>query len=132
MCQMLLSINPQYVAGIFSGKKKYEYRKFRCRKDVDRIIIYSTAPVKRVVGEVDIVGIVEDTLDMVWELTKEFSGISRDFFDEYYKGKERAVAYHLGKLRIYDHPLTLADIGVSCAPQSYRYIQEAGTILRRN
>lgn len=122
MCQMLLSINPQYVASILSGKKKYEYRKFRCREDVDKIIIYSTAPVKRVVAEADISEILEDTLDDIWEMTKDFSGITKDFFDEYYKGKERAVAYHLGKLKIYDKPLTLQDIGVSSAPQSFRYM----------
>lgn len=31
MCQMLLSINPEYVEGILQGIKRYEYRKFRCR-----------------------------------------------------------------------------------------------------
>jgi len=76
---MLLSINPQYVARILSGEKKYEYRKFRCRKNVDKIIIYSTAPIKRVVAEVDVSEIIEDTLDVVWEKTKEFSGITKDF-----------------------------------------------------
>ena len=39
MSKMLLSINPQYVEHIFSGKKRYEYRKFRCRKDVDKIYV---------------------------------------------------------------------------------------------
>ena len=61
MCQMLLSINPEYVTSILQGDKLYEYRKFRCRDDVDKIVIY-------------------------------------------------------------EKPLTLKDIGVSCAPQSYRYI----------
>ena len=70
MCQMLLSINPQYVEHIFSGKKRYEYRKFRCRKDVDKIIIYSTAPVKLVVGEVNVSEVIEDNLEVVWEKTK--------------------------------------------------------------
>lgn len=88
MCQMLLSINPQYVASILSGEKLYEYRKFRCRDDVEKIIIYKTAPQKQVVGEVDIADIVEDAVDVVWERTKEFSGITHNFFMEYYKGKD--------------------------------------------
>ena len=49
MCQMLLSINPEYVTSILQGKKVYEYRKFRCRDDVDKIIIYATADRKSVV-----------------------------------------------------------------------------------
>ena len=119
---MLLSINPQFVAKIISGTKKYEYRKFRCNRDVDKIIIYSTSPVKYVVGEVKIEYILEDTLDKIWEKTKDFSGISKDFFDKYYQGKKKAVAYKLGKPKIYKTPKTLENIGVKTAPQSYCYL----------
>ena len=122
MCQMLLSINPEYVASILQGKKLYEYRKFRCRDDVDKIIIYATAPQKQVVGEAEIAGIVEDDILAVWHQTKEYSGITYKFCRQYYKGKKRAIAYQLKNLVIYDKPLTLEEIGVSCAPQSYRYI----------
>lgn len=122
MCQMLLSINPEYVASILQGKKLYEYRKFRCRDDVDKIIIYATAPQKQVVGEAEIAGIVEDDILAVWHQTKEYSGSTYKFFRQYYKGKKRAIAYQLKNLVIYDKPLTLEEIGVSCAPQSYRYI----------
>ena len=122
MCQMLLSINPEYVASIFQGKKMYEYRKFRCRDDVDKIIIYATAPQKRVVGEAEIADIVEDEILALCHQTKKYSGITYKFFRQYYKGKKKAVAYQLKNLIIYDKPLTLEEIGVSCAPQSYRYI----------
>lgn len=122
MCQMLLSINPEYVASILQGKKLYEYRKFRCRDDVDKIIIYATAPQKQVVAEAEIAGIVEDDILAVWRQTKEYSGITYKFFRQYYKGRKRAIAYKLKNLVIYDKPLTLEQIGVSCAPQSYRYI----------
>lgn len=122
MCQMLLSINPEFVTNILQGKKLYEYRKFRCRNDVDKIIIYATAPQKQVVGEAEIASILEDDLLTVWHQTKKYSGITYNFFRKYYKGKKVAVAYQLKNLIIYDKPLTLEDIGVSCAPQSYRYI----------
>lgn len=125
MCQMLLSINPQYVASIIKGSKLYEYRKFRCRSDVDKIIIYATAPQKQVVGEAEIEEILEDDPLTVWDITKDYSGITYQFFKEYYKGKEKAVAYHLKNLVVYDEPKTLADIGVSCAPQSFRYVPAA-------
>lgn len=122
MSQMLLSIKPQFVDLIFSGKKKFEYRKKKCKRNVNTIVIYATAPVMRVVGEVIIGGIVEDSLDAVWEQTKEFSGISKDFFDKYYHGKQSAVAYELENLRIYKTPLKLEEIGVNSAPQSYCYL----------
>ncbi len=122
MCQMLLSINPEHVASILQGKKIYEYRKFRCREDVDRIIIYATAPQQQVVAEAEIADIIEDDVLSVWRQTKNYSGITYSFFRKYYKGKKRAVAYHLKNIVVYDKPLALEDIGVSCAPQSYRYI----------
>ncbi len=119
---MLLSINPEYVESILQGKKIYEYRKFRCRDDVDKIIIYATAPQKQVVAEADIADIIEDDILSVWRQTKKYSGITYTFFRKYYKGKKKAVAYHLKNIVIYEKPLALEDIGVSCAPQSYRYI----------
>lgn len=122
MYQMLLSINPEHVARILQGEKLYEYRKFRCRDDVGKIIIYATAPLKQVVAEAEIADIVEDDVLAVWNQTKEHSGISYNFFRKYYKGKKKAVAYHLKNVVIYNRPLTLTEIGVSCAPQSYRYI----------
>ena len=126
MCQMLLSINPEYVQSILQGTKLYEYPKFRCRSDVDKIIIYATAPLKQVVAEAEIASIVEDDVLSVWKQTKEYSGVTYSFFRKYYKGKKTAVAYRLKNVVIYDEPLSLEDIGVSCAPQSYRYLSMQG------
>lgn len=122
MCQMLLSINPEYVESILAGTKLYEYRKFRCRDDVDKIIIYATAPQKQVVAEAEIEYIVEDEILNVWHQTKKYSGITYSFFRKYYKGKKKAIAYRLKNVTVYDKPLSLKDIGVSCAPQSYCYL----------
>ncbi len=122
MCQMLLSINPEYVTSILQGEKQYEYRKFRCRDEVDKIIIYATAPQKQVVAEAEIAEILEDSVLNVWRQTKQHSGVSYRFFRKYYKGKKHAFAYHLKNIVVYENPRTLKDIGVTCAPQSYCYI----------
>jgi len=47
-----LSIKPEYVEGILNETKKFEFRKRLADKSVERIIIYSTLPIKQVVGEV--------------------------------------------------------------------------------
>ena len=67
--KVLLSINPEYVEKIFSGEKKYEFRRniFK-RKNIKSIIIYSTSPVKKVVGEFYIEEIIEDLPEKLWEL----------------------------------------------------------------
>ena len=89
MCQMLLSINPEHVENILLGTKQYEFRKTRCKSNVDRIIIYATAPQKMVVGEAEIEEIIEDNINEIWKQTKEFAGISYKFFRAYYKGKKK-------------------------------------------
>lgn len=122
MCKMLLSINPEHIENIFNGKKKFEFRKIKCRDDVDTIIFYSTAPVKKVVGEAKIKEILVDVPSKIWEKTKVYSGIKYSFFHKYYLGKEQAVAYHLCDIKQYDEPTNLSDWGIDFAPQSFVYI----------
>lgn len=122
MTKMLLSINPEHVENIVNGNKKYEYRKVRCRSTVDKIIIYVTSPVMKVIGEVDILDVIEDTPIKVWNMTSEQSGISKEFYYHYFGNKNHAVAYKLGKVIKYDTPLVLSDFGVNAAPQSFVYV----------
>ena len=122
MCKILLSINPEYVEAIFNGSKRYEFRKVRCRKEVDKIIIYSTAPVMKIVGESDVLEILEDKPEAIWKVTANYSGIDKDFFDSYYEGRDRAVAYRLENVKKYREPLELADFGLNFAPQSFIYV----------
>ena len=77
----------------------------------------------RVVGEVKVLEIIEDTTSVVWQKTKANSGITKRFFDSYYKGRDKAVAYRLGKIKRYKKPMLLSEFGLSCAPQSLVYIK---------
>ena len=54
MCAILLSINPIHVENIMNGTKRYEFRKKACKRHVDKILIYSTNPIMRVVGEAEV------------------------------------------------------------------------------
>lgn len=125
MCQMLLSINPEHVENILLGTKLFEFRKVRCKSEVDKIIIYSTSPIMRVVAEAELTEIIEDNVDAVWQITQEFAGISREFYEKYYSGKERAVAYKLGNVKKYKKPRKLSDYGLNFAPQSFVYLKPA-------
>lgn len=124
MCQMLLSINPEHIENILLGKKQFEFRKVRCKAGVDKIIIYATAPEKMVVAEAEIEEIIEADLETVWELTRELSGISYAFYEEYYRGKDKAVAYKLCKVQKYLPPKPLSDFGLRYAPQSFVYLEQ--------
>ncbi len=122
MCKILLSINPEHVENIMSGKKKYEFRKTLCKEKVDKIIIYSTYPVMKVVGEADVVDIIVSDPEEVWKVTANLSGISKGFFDDYFFNRDRAVAFHLGNVKEYKSPKSLSEYGIKAAPQSFVYI----------
>ncbi len=66
MRSLLLSIRPEFVDRIFDGAKSFEFRKSRCRQDVDTILIYCTSPVKKVVGSAHVRNIIVDSPEMVW------------------------------------------------------------------
>ena len=119
---LLLSINPEHVENILQGTKKYEFRKVGSRHLVDRIVIYSTAPVSMIVGEVEVTDTVGGSPEEVWQQTAEHSGISKEFFDSYFRGRSKAIAYRLGEVHKYARPKPLADVGVTSAPQSFAYL----------
>lgn len=126
MCEILLSINQEHVENIFKGNKKYEYRKIKCKRKIDKIIIYSTHPVMKVVGEAEVERIIEDSPKEVWKQTKQKAGIKKKFYDKYYDNKSVAIAYQLTNIRKYDEPKSLQDYGVKVPPQSYIYINNQG------
>ena len=124
MCAILLSINPNHVENIMNGTKEYEFRKKACKRQVDKILIYSTTPIMRVVGEADVEDVLIDTPEVIWEKTEEKSGIDKAFFDRYYENREQAVAYKLINVKQYEEPKELEEFGVSNAPQSFQYIEK--------
>ena len=130
MCRILLSINPEHVENIFKGKKEYEFRKTKCKRKVDGIIIYSTYPVMKVVGEAEVKAVIEDSPKEIWRKTAKKSGINKDFFDKYYKNKSFAVAYQLSNIVKFDSPKELKDYGIGYPPQSFIYIDE--TVLSQS
>lgn len=122
MCNMLISINPEHVENIFNGSKKYEYRKIRCKQDIDKIIIYSTYPIMKVVGEAKVEEILEDSPDNIWEETKKYSGIDLRFYQKYFKDRSKAIAYKLTNIKKYNDPRDLSSYGIKAAPQSFIYV----------
>lgn len=121
--KIVISINPQYVEKIISGEKKFEYRTKAAKQDINKIIIYETKPIKKIVAEVEILDVVIASPEELWNQTKEYSGITKNFFDEYFKGKTIAYAYKLGKVKVYERPKSLLDFGLKMAPQSFAYVE---------
>lgn len=122
MSRILLSIKPEYVEKILNGDKKFEYRKTMAKRKVNKIVIYATSPVMKIVGEVEVRELWVNDPDTIWQKTKKHSGISEEFFYRYYENKRKAVVYELGEVIEYKYPIELHEIGINFAPQSYLYL----------
>ena len=121
--EVLLSIKPEFANKIFDGEKKFEYRRaiFK-RLDVNKVIVYASAPISKVIGEFEIAGIITDEISSLWDKTKEHSGITKDFFFEYFNGREIGHAIAVKKCIKYSDPCCIETTFGIKPPQSFVYI----------
>jgi len=121
----LLSIKPKYVEAIMRGDKRYEFRKsiFR-QRNVAKIYIYSTSPVKKVVGAFGIGKIIEDHPKQLWNRLSLFSGLDDIEFFKYFKDIERGFAIEIKNLEKFKEPINpWNSIPHFVPPQSFCYIE---------
>ena len=119
---VILSIKPEFVEKIFSGEKKYEYRKILFKQKVDTVYIYASRPISKIVGDFKIEEIICDKPENIWQSTKRQSGITKKFFDKYYKGKEKGVALKIKEYKEYEEGLNPESLITNFkVPQSFIY-----------
>ncbi len=108
-----------------NGTKRFEYRKRIFKKDVDSVVIYSTMPVGKIVGEFTIDEIINDSPKVIWDKTCSLSGITEDYFFDYFSGRDDGFAIKIKKLIRYDEPINPKDLDSKfIAPQSYKYLYD--------
>lgn len=121
----LLSIKPEFVEKIFFGDKKFEYRKAIFKQKVSKIVVYCTMPVGQIVGEFDIEDILEGSPCDLWKTTKEFSGVTRDLYLQYFNGRDIGYAIKIGEKKKYQNPVNPKTIFDSFTPpQSFLYLNQ--------
>lgn len=92
MPSILLSIKPEYVEKILSGEKRYEFRRKLCKDEIDKIYVYATRPIQKVVAEVEVTGKLEGDKEKIWEQTKVFAGTDKCGYEKYFAGMVTAGA----------------------------------------
>lgn len=122
---IILSIHPNHIEKILSGEKRYEYRK-RIPQDINYLIVYATVPTKKVVAIIEVDMVIKDTPQNIWDVTQNESGVSYEFFMNYFN--EVSTAYAIKIRNIYKLPtpidITVID-GVKCGPQAYQYVNDS-------
>lgn len=123
---VLISIHPQYANKIISGEKRIEFRRRWTKVDVSTIVIYSTAPVGRIVAIANVVKTISGSPTKLWEFGRApGTGITREKLFEYLKGTRIATAIELGAVQEFTsavEPSMVFGEGFR-PPQSFRYMR---------
>ena len=121
---VILSIKPQFCKLIFDGVKRYEYRKrvFR-RNDIDKVYVYASSPICKVIGYFTVDGIINDTVSSVWDMTHEHGGIDRGYYDSYFGGCDMAHAIGIRDAILFEVPINpYVELYNFHAPQNFMYV----------
>lgn len=128
----LFSIKPQYAEAILGGIKEVEFRRTRLAPDVSHVVIYATAPVKKIVGMFEVAGVDCARPRSLWRTYRRVGGIDAADFNDYFTGIDFAYAIKVRAARRLTVPLDLSKISPTLRPpQSYQYLptQMVATLL---
>lgn len=118
-----MSIRREFAKKIFSGTKKYEFRRTIFKNpDVDTVVVYASGAGGAVVGQFQIDRILHEDLDTLWSIAGVEAGISEDSFANYFAHRQDGYAIRIKDATAYEPPLSLGDFDVHFAPQSFRYL----------
>lgn len=122
--RVLLSIRPEYAEKILDGTKRFEFRRRIFQNhNVTTVVIYSTMPVGKIVGEFSIKTIHSGRPQQIWSKTKSQSGITYDYFSRYFSGREISHAIEVDRVKRYSRPRKITEFLTSgVPPQSYAYL----------
>ncbi|MEL6675831.1 MAG: hypothetical protein AAFR61_26725 [Bacteroidota bacterium] len=123
--KVVLSIKPIFADKIFEGSKKFEFRRSIFKNEnVKSIIVYASSPVQKVIGEFEIEEIHNEELSSLWDKTKDYSGISEEYFYKYFSDKEKGFAIQVKNKIKYSQPKCLkSDFNLN-PPQSFAYVKD--------
>jgi predicted transcriptional regulator len=119
---VLLSIRPEYSRKIFSGEKRYEFRKRRPQRSVGKVFVYECRPSRSIVGWFSVRRIHSGSPEEIWERCKESGGIRKESYFAYCSGRKIIHAFEIDEIFRFDCPLDPFDcIRDFRAPQDFVY-----------
>jgi predicted transcriptional regulator len=133
---IFLSLRPVYAEMLLDGRKTVELRRVKpAAKSGSVVLLYASSPTKTLVGRAEVEKIDMDSLDEIWRLYGDRTGLTRPEFDAYFTGVEQAVAITLKRIHRLEQPRPLEDLRRRLSgfrpPQSYRYLkgQEVAALI---
>jgi len=124
---ILISVKPEYADQIMDGCKTVELRR-RFTEEVDkntRLFIYSSSPVKAIVGYARIDRVAKLAVPQIWRTFRNEACIEKADFENYFHGSDFGFVVLLNQVKPLAASLELEDISDRWGirpPQSYMYL----------
>lgn len=122
---LFISVKPRYADAILDGRKTVELRRTRPNlPDGSLIILYSSTPMRAVVGWAQLTGVREGTPVEIWDGYGDAAAITEVDYDAYFDGTDQAFAIELDDVVAAEQPIplsTIRELGIQ-PPQSWRYV----------
>lgn len=127
---VVLSIRPKYSEKIIHGKKTIELRRrFPISAPRGTIAyIYSTSPVRAIVGRAQISGVTKLPLAEIWRKYSKLASVNKEEFDLYFDGLNEGFALKFSHARPFSRRLELPELRERFGfepPQSFLYANPA-------
>lgn len=121
---VLLSIKPKYADLILAGTKRVELRRSWPSNDVGVMVLYSSAPIQKLVGVAFIDRIEECDFESLWTLANtNGGGVTYEELKAYTKGKKTAFGVMINRVKVADTQVDPKEIFPSFTPpQSFMYL----------
>ena len=123
---VVLSVKPAYSEKIFAGHKTVELRRrFPVSAPSGAVAyIYSTSPVKAMIGTASIRDVLKLPVEQIWTEFESTALIERPHFDKYFDGLDHGFALMFNDVRTFSRPLPLSELRERFGfepPQSFLY-----------
>jgi len=130
----ILSIKPEYIERIYYGNKRFEFRKNIFREKIERILVYSSRPVKKIVGEIYPGEIIIGSPEYLWKVCGNYSGLTKEeFFSYFHRRVKKGYAIEIKKFIKYHEPVDPYEILPDFKPpQSWLYINDSDYLRIRS
>jgi len=119
---IMISIHSKYVQKIFTGQKRYEYRRViptRLLRPI--ILLYETSPVSKIIGYIIYDKIIKAHPKHMWKLTQSESGITLKEFAKYFQNTNVSYAYHI--IKVVQKEIPIDHIKNFSIPQNFIYMK---------
>ncbi|HOX83820.1 MAG TPA: ASCH domain-containing protein [Chryseolinea sp.] len=126
---LFISVKHEYANKILEGTKTIELRKSKPKVSKgDFVIIYSTTPVKAIIGIAEVDDLISCPPDSMWRLHSKKLGIKHKDFLDYYSNSETSIGIVLSNPKKYRSAISLSSIKRDHPefqpPQTYRYFMD--------